>query len=303
MLYTENKKPPKIQDYRCLVGTLLLFFTIFLPVSGFCGATDASRFYGAELLEDGRTVLFSYTRAEYTVKSSSLINFGGGRAHYTKDRKYIGLYHIDRKKTEILYTVSQGHESRGRGNFKINATRGRTAMLQQQDSGDRYILDIDQRTMTGIDIDKEILDLGMVERGTVWLAYQDGSMVVRAYSEGQKEGQKNSVPLGHIWLRRGNGQYTLLTKLGSYSGTVDTEAVYYDHESRKSMTYSLVTGDRRVLSNRERADMKLYNTRYGKPNQDVYISPERDGKTLKQGRKIEGKWDYQPFPIDMKPLR
>ena len=95
----------------------------------------------------------------------------------------------------------------------------------------------------------------------------------------------------------------MLALIKILSSHFSTEAVYYDHGSRKNMTYSLVTGDRRVLSNRERADMKLYNTRYGKPNQDVYVSPERDGKTLKQGRKIEGKWDYQPFPIDMKPLR
>lgn len=294
-----------------LVGAVCFFIFILTASSGFGAARDASRFYGAELLQDGRTVLFSYTHAKYVVKSSSLFNFGGGRAHYRKDQKYIGLYHIDRKETEVLKTFPMEHGTNGRANFLIQETRGRTAMIYREPQGGqragsstgRYIMDIDQNTMTHVQVKKEMAERGMAERRSVWLAHQDGSLVVLAYSEGQKEGQKNSVPLGHIWLRRAGGQYHLLTRLGSYSATVDDKVLYYDHESRKSLTYDLVSGDSRIISNRERADLKLYNTNRGKPYQDVYVSLDQGGKALKLGRKIDGKYHYSPFPIDMTPLR
>jgi hypothetical protein len=297
--------------YGWPTSAALLLITVFLAGSTLAASRDASRFYGAQLLQDGNTVLFSYTRAEYVVKSSGLVNFGGGRAHYLRDRKYIGLYHMDSDTTEVLKTFPMERDSNGRGNIFIRATRGRKAMVyreprgtgQAELPGERYIFDIDENTLNRVGITAEMAELGMEEHRTVWLSHGDGSLAVLAYAAGQKEGQKNSVPLGHIWLRRETGRYHLLTTLGSYTGTVQDEVLYYDHGSRKSMAYNVTSRANRVVSNRELADLKLYDTRYGKPIQDTHVSLDKGGKGLRIGRKTDGKWQYEPFQINMAPLR
>jgi hypothetical protein len=286
---------------------------ILLPGAVFAAARDVSRFHGAELLKDGQTVLFSYTAAKNVLKSSSLLGFGGGRASYRKDTKYIGLYHLENKKTEILLRLRKETGTRGQGNFLIrgSGSRGRKAMVvreprQRNEESlpvERYILDVDQKAMTRIHIEEEMTELGMEEWRTIWLASGDGSLVVLAYSPGQKSGQANSVPLGHVWLRSGSGQYRLLTKMGSYNGTVEKAVLIYDNISRKSLSYNLATGENRIISNREMADLKLYNTNYGKAIPDMSVRPDRDGKSLQLGRKIDGAWQYSLFSIDMSSLR
>jgi len=75
-----------------LSGPILTVVFIVVFVTANCGigaADDKSRFYSAQLMDDGSTVLFTYANTKYKLKSSSLF-FGGSRSVYTKDRKIIG---------------------------------------------------------------------------------------------------------------------------------------------------------------------------------------------------------------------
>ena len=47
------------------------------------------------------------------------------------------------------------------------------------------------------------------------------------------------------------------------------------------------------------APFYFYNTHYGKPNRDVYVRVLRRGEGLELGRKRDGKWQYEPIPVDM----
>ena len=86
--------------------------------------------------------------------------------------------------------------------------------------GGWFLLDVDTKDLNQVKIEKEMTDSGMVSWASLRLAHSDGSLVMRAYSPGQKESQNQTVPLGHVWLRSEDGRYRLLTESGRYKGEV-----------------------------------------------------------------------------------
>ena len=286
----------------------IFYFTIANCALGTSG--DRSRFYSAQLLDDGSTVLFTYAKTKYKQKSSGLF-FGGSRSIYTKDQKIIGLYHLNSKTTKVIRKFNTEPGTRGRGNFTIRNTYGRKALLIRDSRyrrdkllpGGWFLLDVDTKDLTQIAIEKEIASLGMESWGWLKLAHSDGSLVLRAFSPGQKESQNDSSPLGHVWLRSENGQYRLLTEYGRYKGAVGGELFFYDHSARTVRAYRLQTGEKRNVSNREYADLEFYATRYGKPQKGMAFRVGSEGKVLEFSIKTDGRWQRKPFPIDMTPLR
>jgi hypothetical protein len=62
---------------RFVFPTALFALFIFCAASANAGKSrDKSRFHGAELLDDGRTVLFTYADSEYGYPSAPLVSFG-----------------------------------------------------------------------------------------------------------------------------------------------------------------------------------------------------------------------------------
>lgn len=299
-----------VSTIKCNIFTVtVLLFVLFVMVTGSSAKNwDKSQFYSAQLLDDGHTVLFTYTDASYVVAGGSLMSFGGGSSQYTKDSKFIGLYHMDRKKTVVIRKFGKEPGTKGRGNFLIRSrTRGRKAYVIRQSRhrreeslpGERYLLDVDKKALTLIPIEKEMADLGMIDWKPMRLAHGDGSFVLLAYSSDQKAGYN----LGHVWLRSGSGQYQLLTQFGSCSATLDGNVFYYDHSRRTRHVLNLETEQTRTISNREYSDRVPGNLCYGKYCTDLSIGVSSDGKGLELSRKIDGKWQDEPFPIDMSPLR
>jgi len=286
---------------------VFLFVGFVLSTVSWAKSWDKSRFYSAELLDDGHTVLFTYTDASYVMAGGSLMSFGGGSSQYTKDRKFIGLYHMDRKKTVVIRKFGKEPGTKGRGNFLIRRTRGRKAFVIRESRhrrgeslpGERYLLDVDKKALTLIPIEKEMADLEMVDWKPMRLAHGDGSFVLLAYSSEQKAGYN----LGYVWLRSGRGQYQLLTQYGSCSATLDGNVFYYDHSRRTRHVLNLKTRQTRTISNREYADRVPGNLCYGKYCPDLSIRVRSDGKGLELSRKIDGKWQDESFPIDVSPLR
>lgn len=298
-----TKRPSKLICF--LMGIFFLLVNCALLF-----AEDKSRFYSAQLLDDGGTILFTYAHTKTRQKSGGLI-FGGSRTIYKKDIKIIGLYDLNSKTTKVLKKVKNEPGTNGGGNFTIRNTYGRKALLtrglryrgDEMLPGGRFLLDIDTTTLTQIPIEKEMAGLEMESWGSLKLAHSDGSLVVRAYSQGQKEGQNETVPLGHIWLRSENGQYILLTEYGRYRGAAGGELFFYDHSLRTVRAYRLQTGKNRNVSNREYVDIEFYDTRYGRPQQGRAVNVGSKGKELELSIKIDGSWQRKPFPIDMTPLR
>lgn len=293
--------------YEKLIFITLGIFFFALTGRGLGIAGDASRFYSAQLLDDGCTVLFTYAKTKFIEKSSGLF-FGGTRYEYTEDRKIIALYHMISKTTEVIKKIDNEPGTRGRGNFTIRGTFDRKAILirDSREQGDEtlpggwFVLDVDTKDLTEIPIEKELADLGMVKLRALKLGYSDGRLVLCAYSPNQVE--KKS--LGHVWLRSKNGQYQLLTEYGNYSGTNGDELLFYDHSLRTVRGYNLKTKEIRNVHNREYASLEFHVTRYGKPQRGRAIRADyRGSEELELSIEKDGKWQNQPFPIDMKPLR
>ena len=293
--------------YKKLISIVLGIILVVLASCGIGLSKDKSRFYSAQLLDDGCTVLFTYARTKYKEKSSGII-FGGTRYIYTKDRKIIALYHMTTKKTEVIKKIDNEPGSMGRGNFTIRGTFNRKALLIR-DSRDRgheilpggwFLLDVDTKDLAEIPIEKEMADLGMAKLRELKLGYSDGSLVLYAYSPDQAEEKS----LGHVWLRSPKGQYQLLTEYGSYSGTYKDELFFYDHSIRTVRGYNLKTKAIRNVHNREYASLEFYASVYGKSLNGRVIKVDYKGSTeMELSIEKDGKWQNQPFPIDMSPLR
>jgi hypothetical protein len=298
---------------RFVFPTALFALFIFCAASANAGKSrDKSRFHGAELLDDGRTVLFTYADSEYGYPSAPLVSFGGGRSRYIRDNKIIGLYHTERRTIDILFRFETEPGTRGRGNFLIRGTRGRMAYLvreerQREDDrlpGEMYLLNVDRGDLLPVPLFEEMSGLGMDEVRFAWLAHNDGYMVVLAYAVGQTAGQQNSVPLGHVWLRPQDGRYRLLTKHGSYLGTFGDEVLSYDHGLRIRQAYHLESGARSepsATANTAPPGSKTHAT--GNPIADVAAHVGAKGKTLELRRKVDGQWEREPLPIDREQLR
>jgi len=304
-----DQRPWKSPLAKFCMAACMVFVVVFLVMAATCPAKsrDKSRFYSAALLEDGRTVLFTYTDASYRLRGGSLMGFGGGQPHYTRDSKFLCIYHMDRKKTTVIHKIPRESGTQGRGNLLIRGTVGFKAVIlresRQREGVDLphewYLLDARKKRLRRILHDKEMADLGMKTWRTPQLIHTDGSLTSMAYAPDQKDGYN----LGHLWLRRENGEYRLLTKYGSRSAAFGGDVFYYDHTARTRHVLNLETGEESLITNREYADQVPDNLCNGRPCLTRNVRVGSDGKGLSYVWKVDGEWKKEPLSIDMEPLR
>ena len=286
------------------MNKLLFVVLMFLMVScsiGYGPVQDYSRFVSAKLLDDGKTILFTYHDYAYRPATGWRAFPDGGISKYVRDSSLIGCYDLSSSKVRLLLRENNSEWQPGSGLYTINGVNGRTALLSQGGQlrgpfrlGGRYLLlDLVGGNMKRLDLNGDMAKLGM-DPGEIYLVDPDGTILFVALSQALAKEPRKNDDLKEIWLRTPDGSYLKVASASTYETVRNREVIYWVRETRQYHAYSLDTS-----KTREAPEFRPAG--YVDVTEGANVSA--DGRVLEYGVKVDGTWRYRPAGLSPEILR
>ncbi|MRR53911.1 MAG: hypothetical protein EG822_05275 [Deltaproteobacteria bacterium] len=265
---------------------------------GYGSLRDYSKFVSAKLLDDKKSILFTYHRYTYRPATGWRAFPDGGIPRYEQDRNLIGIYDLARKKVTILRRENNRDWQAGSGRFTIHAVNGTKALLAQGGQlrgafklGLRYLLlDLAERSAASLDLKGDLARRGR-DCGEIYLAAPDGTLLFVTQplsTDGDSRSRGNNVDESEIWVRTAGGDYLKVAAAAMYETVRNGEAIYWIRATRQFHAFSLST-----LQSRPAPEFKYGD--YVDVTEGVSLAADRKG--LEYGTKVNGVWQYQPLEI------
>jgi len=265
---------------------------------GYGSLQDYSKFVSAKLLDDKKSILFTYHRYTYRPATGWRAFPDGGIPRYEQDSSLIGVYDLARKKVSILSREDNSDWQPGSGLYTIQAVKGAKALLAQGGQlrgsfklGLRYLLlDVGQRSATSLDLKGDLAKLGR-DCGEIYLVDPDGTLLfvtLPLSAADDSRSQRKNNDASEIWVRTAAGSYLKVAAASLYETVRNGEVIYWIRATRQFRAFSLITHQTRPAPEFRYAD-------YVDVTEGVILSANQKG--LEYGVKVNGVWQYQPIEL------
>jgi len=272
--------------------------------SGYGPLRDYSSFVSARLLDDKRSVLFTYHHFTYRPAAGWRAFPDGGIPRYVRDTSLIGVYDLSSRKVNILRREDNTDWQPGSGLYYIHAVNGDKALIAQGGQlrgpfkqGLNYLLlDLSLGSATPLDLKGDLARLGR-DSGVIYLVDPDGTLLFitlpPAAVEDARADRKNNEDK-EIWLRTAAGDYLKVAASSHYETVRNGEVIYWLPDTRQFQAFSIATRQTRPAPDFRHAD-------YVDVTAGVILSPDKKG--LEYGVKVNGVWQYRPLELTAQMLR
>lgn len=271
---------------------------------GYGSLQDYSKFVSAKLLDDKKSILFTYHRYTYRPATGWRAFPDGGIPRYEQDSSLIGVYDLARNTVRILRREDNSDWQPGSGLYTIQAVKGAKALLAQGGQlrgafklGLRYLLlDVGQRSGTSLDLKGDLAKLGR-ECGEIYLVDPDGTLLfvtLPLSAEDDSRLQRKNHDASEIWVRTAAGDYLKVAAASLYETVRNGEVIYWIRATRQFRAFSLSTHQTRPAPEFKFAD-------YVDVTEGVILSANQKG--LEYGVKVNGVWQYQPIELTPQKLK
>lgn len=271
---------------------------------GYGSLRDYSKFVSAKLLDDKKSILFTYHRFTYRPATGWRAFPDGGIPRYEQDRSLIGIYDLARKKVTILRRENNRDWQPGSGLYTIHAVNGTKALLAQGGQlrgafrlGLRYLLlDVTERSVAALDLKGDLARRGR-ECGEIYLVAPDGTLLFVTQplsTDGDSRSRRKNADESEIWVRTAGGDYLKVAAAAHYETVRNGEAIYWIRATRQFQAFSLST-----LQSRPAPEFRYGD--YVDVTEGATLSADRTG--LEYGVKVNGVWQYRPLEIAPRLLK
>ncbi|MBI1824847.1 MAG: hypothetical protein HY287_17155 [Planctomycetes bacterium] len=221
---------------------------------------DTSQFNKPLLLaDDGRTILFSYTRSEYRREGGGPMPFMGAAPvnNYLTDIKFIGAFDIEKDLTRVIVRDVQHPGSDGKGNFILQGTKGQVALVYREPTRDLqaryYLVDLKTTGIREIPLLRELSDQNL-SPGWYYVIKEDGTLLIVTGPARSGPPYPIGEPSGYtVVVRTPRGEYIQVGKAKGYLGSHGDDLILDVRSSENSLqtAYSLTERVARPLSHQE----------------------------------------------------
>jgi len=272
--------------------------------SGYGLLQDYSSFVSARLLDDKKSILFTYHHYAYRPATGWRAFPDGGIPRYEKDTSLIGVYDLSSRKVSILRREDNTNWQPGSGLYTIHAVNGAKALIAQGGQlrgpfklGLNYLLlDLARGDATPLDLKGDLARLGR-DSGLIYLVDPDGTLLFitlpLAVAKDARAYRKNNEDQ-EIWLRTAVGDYLKVAASSHYETVRNGEVIYWLPDIRQFQAFSIATHQTRPAPEFRHAD-------YMDVTEGVILSANRKG--LEYGVKVNGVWQYRPIKLTPQMLR
>ena len=272
--------------------------------SGYGPLQDYSKFVSAKLMDDSRSILFTYHHFTYRPAAGWRAFPDGGIPKYIQDTSLIGLYDLSSKKVSVLRREDNSEWQPGNGLYTIHAVKGAKALIAQGGQlrgpfrhGLKFLmLDLALGSATPLDLKGDLARLGR-DSGVIYLVDPEGTLLFitlpLAEVKDAPARRKNDKDK-EIWLRTAGGEYLKVAASSHYEMVRDAEVIYWVPDTRQFQAFSIDTRQTRLAPDFRRGD-------YVDVTEGVSLSANHKG--LEYGVKVGGVWQYQPIELTPQMLR
>jgi hypothetical protein len=272
--------------------------------SGYGSLQDYSKFVSARLLDDKKSILFTYHHYTYRPASGWRAFPDGGIPRYVRDSSLIGVYDLSSRKVRILRRENNTTWQPGSGLYTIHAVNGTKALIAQGGQlrgpfkqGLNYLLlDLAREDATPLDLKGDLARLGR-DSGVIYLVDPDGTLLFitlpLAVAKDARAYRKNNEDQ-ELWLRTAAGDYLKVAASSHYETVRNGEVIYWLPDTRQFLAFSIATRQTRPAPEFRHAD-------YVDVTEGVILSANRKG--LEYGVKVNGVWQYRPLELSPQMLR
>jgi hypothetical protein len=272
--------------------------------SGYGSLQDYSRFVSARLLDDKKSILFTYHHYAYRPATGWRAFPDGGIPRYEQDTSLIGVYDLSSRKVSILRREDNTDWQPGSGLYTIHAVNGANALIAQGGQlrgpfkqGLNYLLlDLARGNATPLDLKGDLARLGR-DSGVIYLVDPDGTLLFitlpLAAAKDARAYRKNNEDQ-EIWLRTASGDYLKVAASSHYETVRNGEVIYWLPDTRQFQAFSIATRQTRSAPEFRHAD-------YVDVTEGVILSANRKG--VEYGVKVNGVWQYRPLELTPQMLR
>ena len=272
---------------------------------GYGSLQDYSKFVSAKLLDDKKSVLFTYHRYTYRPATGWRAFPDGGIPKYEKDRNLVGVYDLVRKKVTILRSEDNSDWQPGSGLYTIQAVKEGTTVLLAQGGqlrgsfklGLKYLLlDVIQRSATSLDLKGDLARLGR-DCGEIYLVDPDGTLLFVTQLlpvAGDSRSWRKNIDDSEIWVRTAGGDYLKVAAASLYETVRSGDVIYWVRDTRQFQAFSLSSHQTRPAPEFRYAD-------HVDVTEGLILSADR--KRLEYGVKANGAWQYQPIELTPQMLK
>jgi len=288
----------------CGVGENMMKFLMLLlwiSCSGCQYGTkqDYGRFKSAALIQDGRTVIFTFHDLVYRPAKGIAAFPDGGIPKYIMDTSFLCTFDRTTGKLRKIMKEKNKEWTNGSGALHIVTSRGNAVVVSQsgqkrQDLGStltrHHILNIATGAYDTFDLADD-LRKHRRKMGPLYLCDDNGTLVIITPSESAKS---SGTEVPEIWVRLMGGRYILAGASAHYQETVNGEVVYWDHKDRQYYAFSIQKNITRRL--------KGYSIPASKQVTEG-VSVGSSGASVDFGVRTNSVWHYKPLPITATAVR
>jgi len=285
---------------------LILSFAGLLLLSAGCQygpMQDYSRFTSAYLVQEDRTVVFTFHDFAYKPAAGIAAFPDGGIPHYVRDQSFLCSFDRTKGTLKKLMTGKNKEWCNGQGVLHIVTARGNAVLASQ--SGQKrtdldtyltrhYLINIATGKSQTFDLSADLGKHGRAP-GPLYLVDDTGTLLImtKAASKGKKA-PSSPAEVPEIWVRCMDGRYVKVVATAHYEETVNNEVIYWNPGDRQFYGFDLATGKTRRLDN--------YRTRgYQDIKQGVLV--RNSGSSIEFGTKTGDTWNYTPLPVTAEMVR
>ena len=259
---------------------------------------DYSKFKSAALLDEGRTVAFTFHALVYRPAAGMAAFPDGGIPKYLTDRSF--LCTMDRSSGDLKKLMDEKNRewTNRSGALHIVAARGNVILASQSGQKRRdlssyltrhHLLNVASGALDTFDLAEDLRKHGR-KQGPIYLVDDDGTLLIRTLADSGGVTSESSVKeVPEVWVRSPGGRYILAAATAHYERTVNGEVIYWNHADRQYYAFSVKAGTTRILE----------NYRVPETQQITEGASIGDGgASLEFGVRTNGVWQYRALPVD-----
>jgi hypothetical protein len=290
-----------VKPLHIVLGCLLVLCSCDF---GYGPVRDQSQFISARLMEDKRTIVFSYHHFRYRSATGWRAFPDGGIPKYLTDISIAGAYDLRTRQVKVLHRERNTNWQPGGGLLTVQETKGGKALFSQggqlranSSSGLRHLLvDVDRGAALKLDLKGDLAARGR-DLGELHLVDDSGTMLFINLSVEEarnSNSRRDDSVTPEIWVRTPNADYLKAARSSHYEATRNGDVIYWDLPTREFHAFSI----------RDRSARRL--TGYKVPAfEDVTegVTLSSDKKGLEYGVKVNGNWSYRPLDLPVEKIR